>query len=177
MSDSPQNQPGQPYNQPGQPYAQPGQPYTQPGQPYAQPGQPYAQLGQPGQPYVQPGQPYGQAPAFAAAPVTPVSGAALGRIAFLVTVISVGLGLLLQAAMPFLYATVGLGGVDVLPSVVNFAVFVGSVVGLVLGLTALRRSGPHLLAAIAIGIAGSTILGTLASGLTSVFYSFGSFGF
>lgn len=93
------------------------------------------------------------------------------------TVISVGLGLLLQVAMPFLYASVGMGGVDLLPSLVNFAVFAGAVVGLILGLTALRRSGPPLLAAIAIGIAGSTILGTLASGLTSVLYNFANFGF
>ncbi len=177
MSDSPQHQPGQPYAQPGQPYAQPGQPYAQPGQPYAQPAQPGQPYAQPGQPYAQPGQPYGQAPGMPPATVTPVSGATVGRIAFLVTVISVGPGLLLQLAMPFLYASTGMGGVDTLPSLVNFAMFAGSVVGLVLGLTALRRSGPHLLAAIAIGIAGSTILGTLASGLTSLVYNFGSFGF
>ncbi|MER7447143.1 hypothetical protein [Microbacterium sp. NPDC097977] len=168
----PYTQPGQPYAQPGQPHAQPGQPYTQPGQPYAQPGQPYAQ---PGQPYAQPGQPY-RTSAASGTPYGASSSAAgnpLGRLAFVVTVVSVAVGLVWQLLLPMLYASVGFGVMGALQSVPSFLVLVGAATGLVLGITALRRPAPHLLAAIAVGIAANTVIGTVVSFIASLFYSLG----
>ncbi|GAA1228844.1 hypothetical protein GCM10009588_01800 [Microbacterium phyllosphaerae] len=185
----PAPQPGQPYSAPGQQYQNTGQPYpptsqpaqpsdrpsqsAQPGQPYAQPGQPYAQ---PGQPYAQPGQPYGtpHPTAGSGTPGSPKGANPLGRTAFLVAVLSVGFGLVSQLLLQFLYANsiidwIAMGAV---PSILNFLVFVGAATGIVLGIAALRRPAPHLLAAIAIGLAVNTVLGTLASGLSSVFYNF-----
>ena len=192
----PAPQPGQPYSAPGQQYqntgqpyppasqpaqpsdrpsqsAQPGQPNAQPGQPNAQPGQPYAQ---PGQPYAQPGQPYGTPypTAGAGTPGSPKGANPVGRTAFLVAVLSVGFGLVSQLLLQFLYANsiIDWMATGAVPSILNFLVFVGAATGLVLGIAALRRPGPHLLAAIAIGISVNTVLGTLASGLSSVFYNF-----
>ncbi|MBP2376685.1 hypothetical protein JOF42_000180 [Microbacterium phyllosphaerae] len=89
-------------------------------------------------------------------------------------VLSVGFGLVSQLLLQFLYANsiidwIAMGAV---PSILNFLVFVGAATGIVLGIAALRRPAPHLLAAIAIGLAVNTVLGTLASGLSSVFYNF-----
>ena len=169
----PAPQPGQPYAQPGQPYAQPGQPYAEPGQPYAQPGQPYAQPGQPyaqpGQPYAQPGQPY-RTSAASGTPYGASSGAAgnpLGRLAFVVTVVSVAVGLVWQLLLPMLYASVGFGVMGTLQSVPSFLVLVGAAIGLVLGITALRRPAPHLLAPLAGGIAAHTVIGTVVSVVAS----------
>ncbi|MCP1428046.1 hypothetical protein J3D45_000544 [Microbacterium foliorum] len=175
----PHAQPGQPHAQPGQPHAQPGQPYAQPGQPYSQPGQPYTQPGQPhaqpGQPYAQPGQPY-RTSAASGTPYGASSSAAgnpLGRLAFVVTVVSVAVGLVWQLLLPMLYASVGFGVMGALQSVPSFLVLVGAATGLVLGITALRRPAPHLLAAIAVGIAANTVIGTVVSFVASLFYSLG----
>ncbi|WP_082508760.1 hypothetical protein [Microbacterium sp. Leaf161] len=185
----PPQQPGQPYAQPGQPYAQPGQPYTHPGQPYTHPGQPYAQpyaqpaqpYAQPGQPYTHPGQPYarpGQPDGVAAAPYAPGPATArrsggLGRTALVIAVSAVAIGLLWQLVTPFMYASVGFGVVDLLSNVVNLVVMAGAGVALVLGIIALRRPAPHLLPAIAIGVGGSTVVGTLVAWVSNVFYYFG----
>ncbi len=191
MSDQQQNpgqphpQPGQPYAQPGQPYAQPGQPHAQPGQPYAQPGQPHAQPGQPhaqpgqpdaqpGQPYAQPGQPFGvAAPPYAPGQATPPRSGSLGRTALVIAASAVAIGLLWQLVTPFMYASVGFGVIDVLSNLVNLVVVAGAGVALVLGIVALRRPAPHLLAAIAIGVGGSTVIGTLVAWVSNVFYYFG----
>ncbi|WP_431075272.1 hypothetical protein [Microbacterium phyllosphaerae] len=175
MSEPQQPQPaqpaqaGQPYTQPGQPYAQPGQPYAQPGQPDGAPGQPYSQ---PGQPYTQPGQPYG-APGQPYAPGPSGRPGALGRTAFLIAVVGVAIGLLFQLVTPLMYMSFGFGVVDFLSNLVNLLVLAVAATGLVLGLIALRRPAPHLLAAIAIGLAGSTVVGTLVSWVSNVFYYFG----
>ncbi|CAN7253907.1 hypothetical protein LJR044_003447 [Microbacterium foliorum] len=181
----PYAQPGQPYAHPGQPYTQPGQPYTQPGQPHAHPGQPYTQPGQPyahpGQPYTQPGQPYarpGQPDVVAAAAYAPGQATArrsggLGRTALVIAVGAVAIGLLWQLVTPFLYSSVGFGVVDLLSNLVNLLVMAGAGVALVLGIIALRRPAPHLLPAIAIGVGGSTVIGTLVAWVSNVFYYFG----
>ncbi|WP_311257980.1 hypothetical protein [Microbacterium sp. WCS2018Hpa-9] len=171
--DRPQNDGQIPYppQQPGQPYAQSGQPYAQPGQPYAQPGQPYAQ---PGQPYAQPGQPYGvAAPPYAQGQATAPRSGGLGRTALVVAVSAVAIGLLWQLITPFLYASVGFGAVELLSNLVNLVVMAGAGAALVLGIIALRRPAPHLLAAIAIGVGGSTVLGTLVAWASNVFYYLG----
>ncbi|MGJ0389744.1 hypothetical protein [Microbacterium sp. CGR1] len=158
------SEPQQPAQQPDP--AQPGQPYSQPGQPYSQPGQPYSQ------PYAQPGQPYG-APAQPNAPGGAARTGALGRTAFLIAVIGVAIGLLFQLVTPLMYMSIGFGVVDVLSNLVNLLVLAVAATGLVLGIIALRRPAPHLLAAIAIGLAGSTVVGTLVSWVSNLFYYFG----
>lgn len=165
------DQPGQPYSQPGQPYSQPGQPYSQPGQPHAQPGQPYSQ---PGQPYSQPGQPYGSP--FAAVPQG-ASGAAargnLGRTAFIVALLAVAADLFVLLITPFLYSSVGYDAVEVVSNLILVVVLIAAVVGLVIGLIALRRPAPHLLAAVAVGLAGSTVATVLVSWMSSLMYYIG----
>lgn len=167
--DAPQDS-GRPYTQPGQPHAQPGQPYAQPGQPYAQPGQP---SGQPAQPYRQPAQPYGVAtPPYASGQTAPRPGS-LGRTALIVAVSAAAVGLFFQIVTPFMYMSVGYQFVDLLSNLVNLIVLAGAGAGLVLGLIALRRPAPHLLAAIAIGVGGSAVVGTLVSWVSNLFYYFG----
>lgn len=194
MTDPQQPQPepqlGQPYSQPGQPYAQPdqssvhqgqprpgqasshpGQPYAQPGQPYSQPGQPYSQ---PGQPYAQPGQPYGS-PAAGVPQGTTGPGARgnLGRTAFIVALLAVAADLFVLLITPFLYSSVGYDAVEVVSNLILVVVLIAAVAGLVLGLIALRRPAPHLLAAIAVGLAGSTVATVLVSWMSSLMYYIG----
>ena len=194
MTDPQQPQPepqlGQPYSQPGQPYAQPdqssvhqgqprpgqasshpGQPYAQPGQPYSQPGQPYSQ---PGQPYSQPGQPYGS-PAAGVPQGTTGPGARgnLGRTAFIVALLAVAADLFVLLITPFLYSSVGYDAVEVVSNLILVVVLIAAVAGLVLGLIALRRPAPHLLAAIAVGLAGSTVATVLVSWMSSLMYYIG----
>jgi hypothetical protein len=85
----------------------------------------------------------------------------------------VAIGLLWQLVTPFMYASVGFGVIDVLSNLVNLVVVAGAGVALVLGIVALRRPAPHLLAAIAIGVGGSTVIGTLVAWVSNVFYYFG----
>lgn len=145
-------------------------PHPHPGQPYAQhpaqPGQPYA-------PYAQPGQPSGVAtPPYAPGHAAPRQGG-LGRTALIVAVSAVAVGLFFQIVTPFMFMSVGYQFVDLLSNLVNFIVMLGAGAGLVLGIMALRRPAPHLLAAIAIGVGGSTVIGTLISWVSNVFYYFG----
>ena len=192
MTDPQQPQPGQPYSPPGQPYSQPGQsqpgqPYSQPGQPYSQPGQsqpeqpysqPYSQPGQPysqpGQPYAQPGQPYGS-PAAGVPQGTTGPGARgnLGRTAFIVALLAVAADLFVLLITPFLYSSVGYDAVEVVSNLILVVVLIAAVAGLVLGLIALRRPAPHLLAAIAVGLAGSTVATVLVSWMSSLMYYIG----
>ena len=172
MSEQQQQHPDRPQHDGQIPYPpqQSGQPYAQPGQPYAQPGQPYAQ---PGQPYTQPGQPYGvAAPPHAPGQGAPRSGG-LGRTALIVAASAVAIGLLWQLVTPFLYASVGFGVVELLSNLMNLVVLAGAGAGLLLGIIALRRPAPHLLAAIAIGVGGSTVIGTLVAWVSNVFYYLG----
>lgn len=167
--------PGQPYSAPGQQYQNSGQPYPPASQP-TQPSDRPSQSAQPGQPYAQPGQPYGTPypTVGTGTPGSPKGANPVGRTAFLVAVLSVGFGLVSQLLLQFFYANsiIDWMAMGAVPSILNFLVFVGAATGLVLGIAALRRPAPHLLAAIAIGLAVNTVLGTLASGLSSVFYNF-----
>ena len=79
----------------------------------------------------------------------------------------------MQLILPFFYASVGFSLVDVLSNLVNLVVLVGAAAGSVLGILALRRPAPHLLAAIAIGVGGSTVIGTIVAWVANLFYFIG----
>lgn len=143
---------------PDQPRGPQEQPYAQSGQPYAQPGQPYGASGLPAAPTPQ---------------TSASTGNPVGRVAFLVTVLSVGVGLIGQLVLQLLSASIGFGLLGGVSSILNFLVFVGAAAGLVLGIAALRRPAPHLLAAVAVGVAANTVAGTLVSFVSSLFYSIG----
>lgn len=159
---------------PAQPYGQPAQPYP----PHAQPAQPYPPRAQPGQPYGQPPQPYppyGQAPAYGApGDVTArPAGDGLGRVAFIIAVIAVAINGLVTLMGPWLYSADDF----TLPGLVNttamWVTFAADLAALIIGLIALRRPGSRVFAAIAVGAAGSAIVGTLAYWVSMVFYWIG----
>lgn len=168
----------EPQQPPVPPYAQPGQsgqnPPAAPQPPAPQPyGAPQGQLA--GQPYGAPQgqQPYGlpAAQGYTAAPA-PGSANGLGRVAFIVAVITLAVTLLMTLAMPFVYRAVDFApaAFGLFNGAIGLVGLVGSVAALVLGLMAIRRPGSHLLAGIAIGIAGSSILGTIVGWISSTFY-------
>ncbi|WP_144874994.1 hypothetical protein [Microbacterium sp. 1.5R] len=165
----PQQPPAHPQGTPpsphGQPAPQPGQPYSQPAQPYSQPAQPYAQ---PGQLYSQPGQGYPGASASAPSPSS--SGGALGRVAFIVAIASLAIGLLIALSTPILIraASFTASSYGLILGVSNFGVLIVAAVALVLGVVALRRPGQRILAGIAIGIAASEVLGILVAWLSNL---------
>lgn len=172
----PQQPPVPPYAQPSpQPQAAPQPPTAQPYPPQQPPAPqqfpPEQQY--PAAPQQLPGYPGGYAPY---APTRPTaSGAALGRIALIVALVTFGLGLLGTFLYPLLYSTMSLSsgfGYALVNGVVSFIVVVGSAVALVLGLAAIRRPGSPVLAGIAIGIAASELAGTAISWISSLFYNF-----
>ncbi|MFJ4175587.1 hypothetical protein [Microbacterium sp. NPDC089696] len=185
---SEQQPPGQPQGTPPMPPSHPGQQYAgqqYPGQQY--PGQQYPGQQYPGQPYA--GQPQqGQAqypaphaqgapqyasgppsapgyPAAPGSPTAPASGGALGRVAFVVALASLAVGLLVTLTFPLLVRSVGYSttAIGAVTSIGNGLVFVISIAAIVLGLMAVRRPKQQIFAGIAIGIAGSEIIGLLVS--------------
>lgn len=130
--------------------------------------------GQPPHSPQQPGPPYGLAtPPSAQGQATAPRSAGLGRTALVVAGSAVSIGLLWQLVTPFLYASVGVGAVELLSNLVSLVVMAGAGAALVLGIIALRRPASHLLAAIAIGVGGSTVIGTLVAWASSAFFYFG----
>ncbi|MFB4350503.1 hypothetical protein [Microbacterium sp. CR_7] len=165
--------PAQPYGQPGpaQPYGQPGpaQPYGQPGpaQPYGQPGQPYEQ---PGQPYGQPGQPYPYPGASSPTAPPASAGGGLGRLAFILALVSLAIGVLAALSLPIVIRTVDFSAplYGAVSAVGNGLVLIVAVIALILGIVAVRRRGQQILAGIAIGIAASEILGILVGWISNL---------
>lgn len=146
---------------PSQP-AQPSQP-SQPSQPYT--GQPYGEQAYAGQPY--PAQPYPEQQRPASS-----GSSGLGRIAFLLAVISLGLGLLVTLSYPLMYRMMGdPSAIGVLGAVGNGLVLIIAVAGLVLGLMSVRRPGPQVLAGIAIGVTASQLVGIVVSWASNLFYA------
>lgn len=101
-------------------------------------------------------------------------GNGLGRVAFIVALLTLAVGLLISLLRPFMYyaadfSATGVGLLDGLGSVLTLA---GAVAALILGLIAIRRPAPHLLAGIAIGIAASHIASILVGWISSLFYRF-----
>lgn len=126
---------------------------------YPQPG--YPQVGQP-----QPGYPAYGTPAPAA------PGNPLGRAAFLIALITFGIGLLGTVAVPLLYSTTGYGAIEIITGASGLITLLGYGTALVLGIVGLRRPAPHVLAGIAIGIAGSGVVGTAVAWIATFLYRF-----
>ncbi|WP_067195690.1 hypothetical protein [Microbacterium sp. XT11] len=137
-----------------EPHFPPAQPSGTPGQ--GTPGYPQPS-GAPGQDAPGYPQPSGTSPYGSPAPA-PQPGNPLGRVAFLIAVIAFALGALVNLITPFLFASGNYDVADSLSTVVNILVLLGEVAALVLGLIALRRPEPRLLAAIAVGIAGAGVV-------------------
>lgn len=139
------------------------EPQHPPVPPYAQPS------GQP-QPHAQ-GYP-GQQPSYGPPPRT-TAGSSLGRVALIVALVSVALGLLQSLAFPFLVRTLDYSyAIGAVASVWNGLVLVVAVVALILGIMAVRRPGQQVLAGVAIGIAATEIIGILVSYISNAFYAF-----
>lgn len=123
------------------------------------------------------GQPYGSQhpPAFAhpgPAAASPSSGGSLGRLAFIISLVALGIGLLVTLSFPLVirsfYDTSGIGAFG---AIGNGLVLVVSVVALILGLMSMRRPGQQILAGIAIGISASAIAGIVMSWLSNLAFA------
>ncbi|MCT1477263.1 hypothetical protein M3C17_04270, partial [Microbacterium sp. p3-SID336] len=131
----------------------------------------------PGAPYsaATPGSAYPMTPqaAFGSAPAAPRTGNTLGRVAFIVALVTLALDVLLMLVRPFVYMSdqvytvIGLveGGFGVVS-------FIGYAAALILGIIAARRAAPHLLAGIAIGVAGAGLVSLVFAWLSTTFYRF-----
>lgn len=166
-------------SEPQQPSAQPHPPAS----PYGAPPQGAPAYGAPqhGAPqYSTPTQstpPYGApqygAPQHGAPAATygaPASGNTLGRTAFIVAVATAGIGILFSVITPFLYTSGNYDVADSLGTVIGILVLLGGIAAAVLSILALRRPAPHLLAAIALGIAGSVVVGRVITWFASLLY-------
>lgn len=132
--------------------AQPGEAQPHPGQ--AHPGQAY-----PGQAY--PGQQH---------PVP--SGAGLGRVAFLLSLVSLAIGLVVSLSYPLMFRmTSDPSAIGAFSAIGNGLVLVVAVVGLILGVMSVRRPGSQVLAGIAIGITAAQLVGIIISWVSNLFYA------
>ncbi|KJL22206.1 hypothetical protein RN51_02086 [Microbacterium oxydans] len=116
------------------------------------------------------------APTYPAPPYPPHpvdTGNPLGRVAFLIAVIAFAVNLVVSLTAPFAYfAADGYGWYSVISGLVAAVSLVGYVLAFILGLVAVRRPAPHLLAGIAIGIAGVGAIGMVTTWASSLFYRF-----
>jgi len=118
-------------------------------------------------PYGTPTPPPAYAPAAAyGAP----AGNPLGRTAFFIAVAAAALGILFSMITPFLYTSGNYDIAESLRIVINILVLIGGIAAGALSIVALRRPAPHLLAAIALGIAGSLVIGRALSWAASLLY-------
>jgi len=164
---------GEPYGAPSGPAPQ-NPPYGAPqNPPYGAPqNPPYGALqNHPPQstpPYGYPGQAYPAAPPAA-------SAGGLGRVAFILALVGLVISLLGTLPFPLLaggYGLSSLGLIGVLSGAAGVITFLLSVVALILGIVAVRRPGPHVLAGIAIGIAASQAVGAFLTWISTLFHAF-----
>lgn len=117
--------------------------------------------------------PQASLPSYGAAPHPADTGNPLGRVAFLIAVIAFAVNLVISLTAPFAYfAADGYGWYNALSGLVGVVSLVAYVLAFILGLVAVRRPGPHLLAGIAIGIAGVGAIGMATTWMSSLFYQF-----
>lgn len=100
------------------------------------------------------------------------AGGSLGRVAFIVALVALAIGLLVTLSFPFitrsLYDPSAIGAIG---AVGNGFVLVASIAALVLGVVAVRRQEQRILAGIAIGISSSAIAGILLSWLANLTFA------
>ena len=149
--------------------ATPGYPAAPQAYPTAAPVYPSAAQGYP---VAVPGAPVGYPPFAPAAPTTR-AGNPLGRVAFVIALVTLAVNLLSSLARPFFYTmSVGFEAVIVLDNVIGIISFFVYGIALVLGVIAVRRAGSQALAGIAIGVAGAGMLGLAFTLVTMTFYRF-----
>lgn len=99
----------------------------------------------------------------------PASGGSLGRVAFIIALVALGIGLLITLSFP---VTVRLlsdtSAIGAFSAIGNLIVLVAAVVALILGLMSVRRPGQQILAGIAIGISASAIAGIVMSWISNL---------
>jgi len=152
MSDPQQPHAPQQYPPQGQQGAQhPAQQYS--------PQHPYDSRPHPGQP------PLGQRPAAS-------TGHALGRLAFIIALASLAIGLIITLAYPVIIRAIAeSSAIGAFGAIGNGLALIVAVVALILGLMAVRRPGSQVLAGIAIGIAGAQIAGIVISWMSNLFFA------
>lgn len=106
------------------------------------------------------------------APAPSASGSSLGRVAFVVGLVTLGIELLRILSFPFIlrgmYDSFAVG---IVTSVSSGIVLIAAVAAIVLGVIAIRRADRTILAGIAVGIGASALAGILISWLANVFFS------
>nr|WP_201470764.1 hypothetical protein [Microbacterium hydrocarbonoxydans] len=176
MSD-PQQPPAQPHGVPPQqqPAQYPAQQHPAQQHPAQHPAQAQGHAQHPAQ---QQQSPYYAAPQYPAAPsaagsasTRSAASAGTGRLAFVLALVSLGLGLITTVSYPLIfrwfYDSVAIGAFGVIS---NGLIFVVALAGLLLGVVAVRRPGSKLLPGIAIGITASQLAGILVSWVSNLFY-------
>ncbi len=149
----------EPQQHPAQPYGTPPPNQSYPAQQYS--GQQYPGPQYPGQQH--PGPQY---------PAPAPSAASLGRVAFVVGLVTLGIELLRILSFPFILRGVyDSFAVGLVTSVGSGIVLIAAVAAIVLGLIAIRRADRTILAGIAVGIGASALAGILISWLADVFFS------
>lgn len=106
-----------------------------------------------------------------APPASSLSGAP-GRLAFVVALAALAIGLLTTLAFPLIVRTIDdTSAIGLLAGVANGLVLIAAVVALIIGLIAVKRPGAQVLAGIAIGIAAAEILGILVSWMSNLLFA------
>lgn len=126
--------------------------------PYAQPGG-YPPAGAPQGPYPR------------AADAT-AGGNPLARTAFVIALVTVGLGLLLTVARPVIHAATQFQpeAMTVISLVHTAVSLLGGLAALILGLIALRRPGGQVAAGVAVGVGVTVVLGSVFSWATPLIF-------
>ena len=109
------------------------------------------------------------------APPVPATraGNPLGRVAFVIALVTLAVNLFSSLARPYFYTmNTGYEAILVLDNVIGIISFFVYAIALVLGVIALRRAGSQALAGIAVGIAGAGMLGLAFTLVTMTFYRF-----
>jgi len=163
---------------PAPPAAAPQQPAAQPAQPHAaQAAQLYPAQHQP-QATPQPAYPPTMQPQAGQQPYPSYAGDraagggnSLGRVAFIVAAITLGLELLSILLWPILYSAGGIDVAELMTTALRLLTFAGFATALVLGILALRREKTSVLAGIAIGVSGAALLGLVVTLISQLFYN------
>lgn len=113
--------------------------------------------------------PYDQAPASGASALSGTNP--LGRVAFILALAVLAIGVFISLSFPVLLRGWDLTMVGVVSGIGNGLVLLVAIAALILGLISVRRAGPPVLAGIAIGISASAIVGILFSWLSGLTFA------